>query len=74
MGKIYERKTVCGTPQFTLDYTKEHTYYLSIVAYGDYDTQEFNTENDLECWLKEQWYFSDKDIEELKDCMYSYND
>jgi len=74
MGRIYERRTACGTPEFTLDYTKDHTYYLSIVAYGEWNTQEFQSEEKLDSWLKDIWYFTDDDVKELKDCMYRYDE
>lgn len=69
-SKIYERRTGCGTQEFTLDYTKDKTYYLSIIAYGEWQTEEFKTLDKLNSWLKDVYSFTDSELKDLKNCMY----
>lgn len=73
-GKIFERNNAIATQEFTLDYTKDNTYYLSTVAYGEWDTQEFNTENELNEYLIEYWNFTDNELNGLKQNMYVYGE
>lgn len=69
-GKIFERTSGIATQEFTLDYTPDNTYYLSSVAYGNWETMEFDTEEELNSWLKNIWDFTDDEVKELKNDMY----
>lgn len=69
-GNIYERRTNCSTQEFTLDYTTDKTYYLSAVAYGEWNTNEFDTEDKLDEWLKGEWNFTEQELKDLKENMY----
>lgn len=66
MAGIYEIKSGVATKEFTLDYdSQKDKYYLNICAYGELWMETFYGDYALKEYLRTDWNFEDKQINEL---------